>query len=499
MLRRSPLEVKVRNATSNDPWGVKTSEKSEIAEASFNLFVSPFFAIFFTFISSFVCAFFQNLREERKVIMKVIWERLGEAQKNWRNVQKALQLLEYLVIHGSSTVYDEAKDNVYTIRTLRNFNFVDEQGRELGKGGSFFLFDKSVIFCWKILILFFRKNKKKTVRDLAKNLAKLLHQPDEIKKLRQEGKKETSKYAGISREDAENKKSYSSGDQNEEKEDKGDNDEDEYFAKGEDSKNNSNPESKSKDDNDDDDDYDDYDSKAKEEKAQPQQPQKPKESIIIVKRPRAPSIKDQQSTNFVQTNNTNFTTSNQAPMQQPMQQQMPQPQQQQKATSLLDINDLFESVPAKPQPQQFLPQQNMMQRPVPQQQIPQQGFYQPQQQMAQQGFYQPQQPMQQQNFFQQQQMPQQAFYGQQQQMPQQQQNFFQQQQRQQQQAFYAQQQQQIPQQQKKPLDFMDDFTDFKAGSQQANNNNMNQQNGAKSNEFFDFTHGLVNFDFGGKK
>lgn len=41
-MNRSNLEVKVREATSNDPWGAPGTLKQEIAEATYNLYAHPF-------------------------------------------------------------------------------------------------------------------------------------------------------------------------------------------------------------------------------------------------------------------------------------------------------------------------------------------------------------------------------------------------------------------------------------------------------------------------
>ena len=72
-------EVKVREATSNDPWGPSTTLMSEIADLSFNM-----------------VAFAE--------VMQMIWKRLSDSGKNWRHVYKALVLLDYLVKTGSERV-----------------------------------------------------------------------------------------------------------------------------------------------------------------------------------------------------------------------------------------------------------------------------------------------------------------------------------------------------------------------------------------------------------
>ena len=75
----STLKVKVREATSNDPWGPSSTMMSEIADLTYN-----------------VVAFSE--------IMQMVWKRLNDHGKNWRHVYKALVLLEYLIKTGSEKV-----------------------------------------------------------------------------------------------------------------------------------------------------------------------------------------------------------------------------------------------------------------------------------------------------------------------------------------------------------------------------------------------------------
>ena len=72
-------QVKVREATSNDPWGPSSTQMSEIADLTYNM-----------------VAFSE--------IMQMIWKRLNDHGKNWRHVYKALVLLEYLIKTGSEKV-----------------------------------------------------------------------------------------------------------------------------------------------------------------------------------------------------------------------------------------------------------------------------------------------------------------------------------------------------------------------------------------------------------
>jgi len=94
-------QVKVREATSNDPWGPSSTQMSEIADLTYNM-----------------VAFSE--------IMQMIWKRLNDHGKNWRHVYKALVLLEYLIKTGSEKVAQQCKENIFAIQTLKDFQFVEE-------------------------------------------------------------------------------------------------------------------------------------------------------------------------------------------------------------------------------------------------------------------------------------------------------------------------------------------------------------------------------------
>ncbi|KAK2836217.1 hypothetical protein Q7C36_014086 [Tachysurus vachellii] len=100
-------EIKVREATSNDPWGPSSSLMMEIAELTFN-----------------VVAFTE--------VMGIIWKRLNDHGKNWRHVYKALTLLDYLVKTGADRVTQQCKENIHAIQTLRDFQYIDRDGQDLG-------------------------------------------------------------------------------------------------------------------------------------------------------------------------------------------------------------------------------------------------------------------------------------------------------------------------------------------------------------------------------
>lgn len=99
-------QVKVREATSNDPWGPSSTMMSEIADLTYN-----------------VLAFTE--------IMQMVWKRLNDHGKNWRHVYKSLVLLDYIIKTGSEKVAQQCKENIFAIETLKNFQYV-EDGKDHG-------------------------------------------------------------------------------------------------------------------------------------------------------------------------------------------------------------------------------------------------------------------------------------------------------------------------------------------------------------------------------
>jgi epsin len=105
----SQVEVKVRNATSNDPWGPVGSDMAEIAQITFNSSTD----------------FYQ--------VMDMLDKRLNDRGKNWRHVLKSLKVLDYCLHEGSELVVTWARKNIYIIKTLREFQHIDEDGRDVGQ------------------------------------------------------------------------------------------------------------------------------------------------------------------------------------------------------------------------------------------------------------------------------------------------------------------------------------------------------------------------------
>ncbi|KAK7424778.1 hypothetical protein QQX98_000362 [Neonectria punicea] len=105
----SSAQVKVREATSNDPWGPTGTQMSEIAQMTY------------------------NTSTEFYEIMDMLDKRLNDKGKNWRHVLKALKVLDYCLHEGSELVVTWARQSIYIIKTLREFQYVDEEGRDVGQ------------------------------------------------------------------------------------------------------------------------------------------------------------------------------------------------------------------------------------------------------------------------------------------------------------------------------------------------------------------------------
>ncbi|XP_057717090.1 epsin-3 isoform X2 [Corythoichthys intestinalis] len=137
-------EIKVREATSNDPWGASSSLMAEIANLTYHM-------VAFT------------------EVMGMIWRRLNDHGKNWRHVYKALTLLDYLIKTGSERVVQECRDNIYSIQTLRDFQYIDRDGQDQGSH----------------------------IREKAKKLVLLLKDPEKLKKERSQALKTKSRMVGV--------------------------------------------------------------------------------------------------------------------------------------------------------------------------------------------------------------------------------------------------------------------------------------------------------------
>lgn len=100
----------------------------------------------------------------------MIYRRFTEkAAEEWRQIYKALQLLEFLIKHGSERVIDDARGHLTLLKMLRQFHFIDQNGKDQGIN----------------------------VRNRAKELAELLGDVERIRSERKKARATKNKYTGV--------------------------------------------------------------------------------------------------------------------------------------------------------------------------------------------------------------------------------------------------------------------------------------------------------------
>lgn len=97
----SQAQVLVRNATSNEEYGPSLDQMEEIAERTYS-----------------AVEFFE--------IMVMLEKRLNDKPKHWRHVAKSLTVTDFLVRAGAETCVNWARENIYLIRKLTEFVYIDE-------------------------------------------------------------------------------------------------------------------------------------------------------------------------------------------------------------------------------------------------------------------------------------------------------------------------------------------------------------------------------------
>ncbi|KAM9499849.1 clathrin interactor 1-like isoform 1-T1 [Salvelinus alpinus] len=146
VMNYSEIESKVREVTNDDPWGPSGQLMGEIAKSTF-------------------------MFEQFPEVMNMLWTRmLKDNKKNWRRVYKALLLLAYLIRNGSERVVTSAREHIYDLRSLENYHFVDENGKDQGVN----------------------------VRQKVKEMVEFVQDDDRLREERKKAKKNKDKYIGVS-------------------------------------------------------------------------------------------------------------------------------------------------------------------------------------------------------------------------------------------------------------------------------------------------------------
>ena len=103
--------------------------------------------------------------------MGMLWKRmLHDNKQNWRRIYKALLLLDYLIKNGSERVVTSAREHIYDLRSLENFTFVDENGKDQGIN----------------------------IRHKVGDLLEFVQDDDRLREERKKAKKNKDKYVGMS-------------------------------------------------------------------------------------------------------------------------------------------------------------------------------------------------------------------------------------------------------------------------------------------------------------
>ncbi|KAI1786832.1 ENTH-domain-containing protein [Ganoderma leucocontextum] len=119
----SHTQIKTRNATCNDPWPPSGKEMFELSQLSYRQYVHGPIILSGSDL---------RYRGDFIDIMEVIDKRLNDKGKNWRHVFKSLVVLDYLLHSGSENVILYCEENIYVIKTLREFQYIDDDGRDQG-------------------------------------------------------------------------------------------------------------------------------------------------------------------------------------------------------------------------------------------------------------------------------------------------------------------------------------------------------------------------------
>lgn len=69
-----------------------------------------------------------------KPMMKTLYQRMNDKGKHWVHVDKALNLLLYLLSYGGLEVVEFYKNNTYLVQSLCTYEQIDDQGKDVAAG-----------------------------------------------------------------------------------------------------------------------------------------------------------------------------------------------------------------------------------------------------------------------------------------------------------------------------------------------------------------------------
>ncbi|KAJ2941637.1 hypothetical protein O0L34_g14693 [Tuta absoluta] len=148
VMNYTEIEGKVREATSDEAWGPTGAQMQELALATFT---------------------YEHFPE----VMSMLWRRmLHDNRSHWRRTYKCLLLLSYLVRNGSERVVTSAREHIYDLRSLENYTYVDDLGKDQGIN----------------------------VRHKVRELIDFIQDDEKLREERKKAKKNKDKYIGMSSE-----------------------------------------------------------------------------------------------------------------------------------------------------------------------------------------------------------------------------------------------------------------------------------------------------------
>jgi len=98
---KNETERRIYEALSNKNWGASSTLLIEIASDSMDY-------------------------DKYRIIGNLLWPGLDPNSRGWRQIFKALTLIEYLVKNGSEKFIEDCRDNMHKIRPLQDYNYYEE-------------------------------------------------------------------------------------------------------------------------------------------------------------------------------------------------------------------------------------------------------------------------------------------------------------------------------------------------------------------------------------
>lgn len=146
VMNYTEIEAKVREATNDEAWGPTGQIMQELAHSTFT---------------------YEHFPE----VMSMLWKRmLQDNKQHWRRTYKSLLVLNYLIKNGSERVVTSAREHIYDLRSLENYTYIDDIGKDQGVN----------------------------IRHKVKELIDFIQDDDRLREERKKAKKNKDKYIGMS-------------------------------------------------------------------------------------------------------------------------------------------------------------------------------------------------------------------------------------------------------------------------------------------------------------